>query len=220
MMKKRLLTLMMAVGCGLTMMATTPVCQTPATPLTPDTVIGVVLVTPVTMEVSSTLSDQMKTQQAELVNGWEIIEVDEDNADTLVAVGFVPADNGLDAIQLGLNDSILFQTGSAALSMKAEKVLNKLAANLQNFPETDVTVVGYASHTGNAEDNLDLSMARAQNVMDYLVKMGVDATRMKAIGRGWNNPVDTNATAAGRADNRRVEIWITPNQQMIDDAQQ
>ncbi|MEG1378958.1 MAG: OmpA family protein, partial [Bacteroidales bacterium] len=99
------------------------------------------------------------------------------------------------------------------------KVLSKLAANLQNFPETDVTIVGYASHTGNAEDNLDLSMQRAQNVMDYLVKQGVDATRMKAIGKGWTNPVATNMTAAGRADNRRVEIWITPNQQMIDEAQ-
>ncbi|MEG0992785.1 MAG: OmpA family protein [Bacteroidales bacterium] len=218
-MKKRLLTMIIAISGGLTMMTAAPVFQAPVTPQTPDTVIGVVLVTPVTMEVSSTLSDQMKTQQAELVNGWEIIEVDADQTDTLVSVGFMPADNGLDAIQLGLNDSVLFQTGSAMLSPKADKVLSKLAANLQNFPETDVTIVGYASHTGNAEDNLDLSMQRAQNVMDYLVKQGVDATRMKAIGKGWTNPVATNMTAAGRADNRRVEIWITPNQQMIDEAQ-
>lgn len=218
-MKKRLLTMIIAISGGLAMMTAAPVFQAPVTPQIPDTVIGVVLVTPVTMEVSSTLSDQMKTQQAELVNGWEIIEVDADQTDTLVSVGFMPADNGLDAIQLGLNDSVLFQTGSAMLSPKADKVLSKLAANLQNFPETDVTIVGYASHTGNAEDNLDLSMQRAQNVMDYLVKQGVDATRMKAIGKGWTNPVATNMTAAGRADNRRVEIWITPNQQMIDDAQ-
>lgn len=209
-----------AIACGFTMMAMNPVSQTPATTQVPDTTIGVVLVAPVTMEVSSALSDQMKAQQAELINGWEIVEVAADQTDTLVSVEFVPADNNLDAIKLGLNDSVLFQTGSATLSPKASKVLNKLAANLQNFPETDITIVGYASHTGNAQDNLDLSMSRAQNVMDYLVKQGVDATRMKAIGKGWSNPVATNATAVGRAENRRVEIWITPNQQMIDEAQQ
>lgn len=219
-MKKRFL-MMSAIVCGLTMMAMSPVMQTPPDSVqVPDTVIGVVLAAPVTMEVSSALSDQMKMQQAELVKGWEIFEVAADQTDTLVAVGFVPADNGLDAIQLGLDDAVFFKEGSAQLTPRAMKILAQLAANLNNFPSTDVAIVGYTSSTGTAEGNLDLSMSRAQNVMDYLVKEGVDATRLKAIAKGWSNPVASNATAEGRAENRRVEIWITPNQQMIDEAEQ
>lgn len=185
----------------------------------PDTTIGVILAAPVTMEVSTNISGQMKQQQEELVNGWEIVEVEANQTDTLVSVEIVQDPNNLDAIKLGLNDSVLFKFNSAALSPKADGILSKLVEHLQSFPETNVTVVGYASHTGAAEYNLDLSMDRAQNVMDYLVAKGVNPARLKAIGKGWTNPVASNATAAGRAKNQRVEIWITPSQEMIDNAQ-
>lgn len=206
--------IMSALACGFGLMA-----QAPAAPAqVPDTIVGVTLVQPVTAEVGVVLSNQMKVQQEALVNGWEVTQVVADQNAALVDVQFVPVGNSLNVIYLGLNDDILFRRNSAALSPKADEVLNHLAANLQNFPQTNVTIVGYASHTGNANDNLDLSQSRAQNVMDYLVTKGVDPTRMKTIAKGWSDPVASNATAAGRAQNRRVEIWITPNQAMIDAA--
>ena len=209
--------MMSAIACGLGLMAQAPA-NAPA-PQVPDTIVGVTLVQPVTAEVGVVLSNQMQVQQEALVNGWEVTQVVADQNGALVDVQFVPVGNNLNIIYLGLNDDILFRRSSAALSPKADEVLSHLAANLQNFPQTNVTIIGYASHTGNANDNLDLSQSRAQNVMDYLVTKGVDPTRMKTIAKGWSDPVASNATAAGRAQNRRVEIWITPNQQMIDAAQ-
>lgn len=184
-----------------------------------DTTIGVLIATPITMEITDAIGQQMQQQQTELVNGWEIIEMVADSADTLVAVDMVPDQNNLQSIKLGLNDSVLFATGSAQLTPKADQVLQKLAAHLNNFPETFVTIVGYTSSTGSAQLNMDLSMSRAQSVMDYLVKQGVSPTRMKAIGKSWNDPVASNKTMMGRAENRRVEIWITPTDEMIQNAQ-
>ncbi|MGL4293744.1 MAG: OmpA family protein [Bacteroidales bacterium] len=205
------------------MMATTSVtaqtAQNVQAPMPNDTTIGAIVAIPITMEITTNVNEQMKNQQTELVNGWEIVEVAENKVDTLIEVGIVPDQNSLDAIWLGLNDLLLYKVNSATLSPKAKLLLNKLAANLNNFPETDVTIVGYASKTGTAEYNLDLSMDRAQNVMDYLAAQGVDPTRMKAIGKGWKNPIGSNKTSLGRAENRRVEIWVTANQQMIENAQ-
>jgi outer membrane protein OmpA-like peptidoglycan-associated protein len=65
-----------------------------------------------------------------------------------------------------------------------------------------------AKMKNGAEYNLKLSDARAAKVKEYLVSKGVDASRLDSIGFGWNKPIDTNATAAGRAKNRRVDFMI------------
>ena len=124
--------------------------------------------------------------------------------------------NNLDALKLVMGNSILFATGKSALSAEAQAVLTKVAYNLNQFPETDVTVVGYTDNTGSEAINDKLSLERAQSVADYLESHGVAASRLKAIGRGWNDPITSNATAAGRAQNRRVEIFITASKQMIE----
>ncbi|MEG1587479.1 MAG: OmpA family protein [Bacteroidales bacterium] len=178
-----------------------------------------VMATPITMEVTETVNDQMKKQQEELINGWEIVDVQTTPNDTLISVELVPDANNLQSIKLGLNDEVLFNIGSATLSPKAKTLLAKLADNLNNFPETNASVIGYTSNTGSGQLNMDLAMSRAQNVMDFLVAKGVSPTRLKAISKGWNDPVASNATAAGRAKNRRVEIWVSPNEQMIKNAQ-
>ncbi|MCM1377890.1 MAG: OmpA family protein [Clostridium sp.] len=127
--------------------------------------------------------------------------------------------NNLDAIKLVLGNSVLFQTNSYTLSPEADATLEKVAYNLSQFPQTDVTVVGYTDNTGTEEINNKLSLERAQSVVDYLEQHGVADSRLRAIGDGWNNPVASNATAAGRAQNRRVEIYITADKQMIQNAQ-
>ena len=124
--------------------------------------------------------------------------------------------NNLDALKLVMGNSVLFATGKSTLSPEAQAVLSKVAYNLDQFPDTDVTVVGYTDNTGSEAVNDRLSKERAETVVNYLEDHGVAAARLKAVGRGWNDPIASNATAAGRAQNRRVEIYITASKQMID----
>jgi len=72
-----------------------------------------------------------------------------------------------------------------------------------------VRIIGYTDNTGSAEYNKQLSLKRAQAVRDYFVELGVDASKMEVIGMGEDNPIADNATAAGRAKNRRVVVEVT-----------
>ena len=120
--------------------------------------------------------------------------------------------NNLDAIKLVLGDAILFNTGSSQLSPLADATLSRVAYNLKQFPNSDMTIVGYTDNTGSEQLNLQLSQQRANAVMNYLISQGISSNRLKAIGNGWNNPIASNATAEGRAQNRRVEMYITAGQ--------
>lgn len=137
-----------------------------------------------------------------------------------IKVQMVKDRNDLDAIKLVLGDAILFQTGKANLSQAADAALSRVAYNLKQFPDTDVTVVGFTDNTGSVQLNKNLSEQRAESVVKYLESQGVPASRLKAVGMGEDNPIASNATAAGRAQNRRVEIYITANQHMINSASQ
>ena len=136
-----------------------------------------------------------------------------------IKVEMVKDSNNLDAIKLVMGDAVLFPTGSYTLSAAADATLSRVAYNLSQFPDTDVTVVGFTDNTGSEQLNQTLSLERAESVEKYLEQQGIAASRLKAIGRGWNDPVASNATAAGRAQNRRVEIYITANKAMIEKAQ-
>ncbi|MEJ2037188.1 MAG: OmpA family protein [Maritimibacter sp.] len=86
-----------------------------------------------------------------------------------------------------------------------------LAASLNKYPNTHVQVIGHTDNTGAASYNLDLSRRRASTVANSLVGSGVSAGRVSAYGKGEDQPIASNLTASGRAQNRRVEIIIIPN---------
>jgi outer membrane protein OmpA-like peptidoglycan-associated protein len=111
-----------------------------------------------------------------------------------------------------LPNDILFATDSASLSGASQADLRAVAASLNNYPNTTVNVVGHADSTAEAAYNQDLSERRAQSVASVLIGSGVSASRINVIGRGEDQPVASNQSADGRAQNRRVEIIITPNQ--------
>lgn len=136
-----------------------------------------------------------------------------------IKVESVKDSNNLDAIKVVMGDAVLFKTGKYDLSAAAQAALSRVAYNLDQFPGTDVTVVGFTDNTGSQQVNDRLSLQRAQSVVDYLQQHGVQASRLKAVGEGWNNPIASNATPEGRAQNRRVEIFITAGRQMIEEAQ-
>ena len=105
-------------------------------------------------------------------------------------------------------DRLLFETGKSVLKPESEQQLKNAAAIMKAFPKVKIKLGGYTDNQGNAAANLKLSGDRAKNVMGELVKMGVAATRMTSEGYGANNPVATNDTEAGRAQNRRISISV------------
>jgi OOP family OmpA-OmpF porin len=101
-----------------------------------------------------------------------------------------------------------FETNSDRLRPGAENVLEDAAETLKRNPGLDVEVAGHTDSQGAAEYNQGLSERRARTVMDYLIGRGVDEDMLSFRGYGESQPIADNATAAGRAENRRVELRI------------
>ncbi len=127
--------------------------------------------------------------------------------------------NGLKAIKVTFDGGILFPTNKYTLNSQAKADLTRFAASLQANPETDVQIYGFTDNTGSFAVNQRLSGQRADAVLSYLANSGVAPTRLSAEGIPMADYVASNDTEAGRAQNRRVEIYITANKQMIEQAQ-
>ena len=127
--------------------------------------------------------------------------------------------NGLEAIKVTFDSGILFATNKANLSDASKNNLSKFAAQMVDLPETDITIYGHTDNTGTAAVNEKLSLQRAQSVADYLTVCGINVNRMTVEGKSFNEPVASNDTAEGRAQNRRVEVYITANENMIKEAE-
>ena len=107
-------------------------------------------------------------------------------------------------------EAILFATDSASLNPNLRSDLFVLAESLNKYPESIVTVTGHTDNTGSAGYNQDLSQRRAASVASVLRTGGVSSSRIRTVGAGEGRPIATNQTSAGRAQNRRVDITITP----------
>lgn len=127
--------------------------------------------------------------------------------------------NGLKAIKVTFQGGILFPTNGANLSSTARTDLSEFATSLLQNPETDVQVYGFTDNTGTLAVNQEVSTNRANAVKAYLVQCGVNANRISAQGLPLCDYVASNDTPAGRAQNRRVEIYISANEQMIRQAE-
>lgn len=102
-----------------------------------------------------------------------------------------------------------FASGSSKLLKSASAPLDEVVKAAKQFPDIELQVMGYTDNIGNAQQNTRLSQARADAVKAYLVKQGVASERISSKGFGADNPIADNATAEGRAKNRRVEIRYT-----------
>lgn len=115
------------------------------------------------------------------------------------------ADNQL---KLDIPSDVSFDVGRYDIKADMRPVLDRLATTLNQHPVTTVTIIGYTDSTGSDATNNPLSVNRAAATRDYLVARGVSSTRIAIDGRGSSQPIADNATAAGRARNRRVEILV------------
>jgi outer membrane protein OmpA-like peptidoglycan-associated protein len=116
-----------------------------------------------------------------------------------------------DRLIVTLPQDILFATDSAALRPDLQADVRTVAQSLLAYPDTTVQVIGHTDNVGEAGYNLDLSQRRAQSVANVLVSEGVPSFRVQSIGRGEDQPIASNLTPEGKAQNRRVEIVILPN---------
>ena len=105
-------------------------------------------------------------------------------------------------------DRLLFETGKSTLKPESVEQLKNVEAILKAFPKVKIKIGGYTDNTGNAAGNVKLSADRAKNVMMELAKLGVAANRLTAEGYGDKNPVASNETEEGRAQNRRISISV------------
>ena len=109
-------------------------------------------------------------------------------------------------VHLRLN--IRFHSGSNRIETRSRAFLDALATSLSEGSPSDVLFIGYTDDRGSAAENLALSERRAMALANYIALQGVSAGRIRAEGKGEAEPIDTNATAEGRRNNRRVEVFI------------
>ena len=168
--------------------------------------IGAALGAIVGTGVGAIIGDRMDKKAEELA------AIEGANVETVTDV------NDLTAVKVTFDNGILFDFNKANLSDAAKKSLKEFAATMADMPETDITIWGHTDNIGTAEANQSVSQKRANAVKDFLAANGIAAERMLSEGKSFDMPVADNATEEGRAQNRRVEVYISANKTMIEEA--
>ena len=125
-----------------------------------------------------------------------------------------------EGIKITFSSGILFDVNRADLKSFSRAELAKLATILNKYDDTNILLAGHTDSTGSDEYNLRLSRWRAQSVSDYLSIQNVNSERFTVYGYGKSDPITSNDTAAGRAQNRRVEVAIWANEKLKKVAQE
>lgn len=112
------------------------------------------------------------------------------------------------SLKLNIPSNVTFATDSYQISPQLYPTLNELSTQMNQNPQVVAQIRGYTDSTGSASYNQTLSVNRAQSVATYLTQRGVQPNRLQAQGFGASNPIADNNTAAGREQNRRVEIYL------------
>ena len=115
-----------------------------------------------------------------------------------------------DSIVLNMPSNITFDTNKADVKPQFYNTLNSVSLVFKEFKQTLINVTGHTDSSGDANYNFDLSRRRAAAVAQYLSAQQLDTNRFSVEGHGASDPVASNATASGKAQNRRVEITILP----------
>jgi chemotaxis protein MotB len=171
--------------------------------------------------VRDSLSQELKEKDSELAKLKATYDSLEDKMKAEIRQGEIRLSQANGRIQVDLVDKILFDSGQAVLSARGQEVLQRLGGVLAKVEDRNIQVSGHTDNSPISEKlsatfptNWELSVARAVNVVRYLSEKGqVPAGRLVAAGYGPYHPVATNATPAGRARNRRIEILLTPTLQ-------
>lgn len=127
--------------------------------------------------------------------------------------GTVVAQTADNQLRLSIPSDISFATGRHDIQPRLMPILDQFAQGLNQQPTMEVRIVGHTDNTGSDAINHPLSVNRAQSARDYLVSRGVAAARITIDGRGSHEPIADNSTDAGRARNRRIDIFLADRAQ-------
>ncbi|MDZ7291650.1 MAG: OmpA family protein [candidate division KSB1 bacterium] len=119
-----------------------------------------------------------------------------------------------EGIKITFDSGLLFDVDQAALKPQSKENLQKLAAILQKYEDTNILIEGHTDNTGFEEHNLNLSRLRAQSVANFLAGLKVNPARFTIMGYGESQPIATNDTAEGRQMNRRVDLAVMANEKL------
>lgn len=128
-------------------------------------------------------------------------------------------DNGI-VVTFDENSGVYFDTNKYTINSASQQTLNKLTGVFKEYPDTNILVVGHTDSAGAADYNMTLSKNRAYAVTNYLTGKGLSRGRFTTNWFGETRPKHDNSTSEGRAKNRRVNIAIVPNEEMIKEAKQ
>jgi outer membrane protein OmpA-like peptidoglycan-associated protein len=131
---------------------------------------------------------------------------------TEVKRGTDPLNAEDDVVKIGVPivlEGITFATGKADITPESEQILMKALKTLTTYPDISVEISGHTDNVGSAKSNQKLSERRANSVRDWLIRQGVDANRITAVGYGEDKPIADNKTKEGKAKNRRIEFTRT-----------
>jgi OOP family OmpA-OmpF porin len=117
-----------------------------------------------------------------------------------------PIGAGVDERGCWVLKGVQFDIGKATIRPESYAILDEVVDVLDKNPELEIEIQGHTDSTGSAEMNLRLSQNRAASVLEYFVSKGIERTRLSCRGFGMEKPIASNATAEGRAKNRRVEL--------------
>lgn len=123
-----------------------------------------------------------------------------------------------EGIIVKFDSGILFDFNSTALRSNARTNIAKLVETLNKEPDTEILVIGHTDNVGTVQVNQRVSEGRAKSVRDYAVSQGLSSARIKTEGKNFSEPISSNDTDAGRAENRRVEIVIVASKKMQEEA--
>ena len=170
--------------------------------------IGAAIGTAVGAGSGALIGKRMDKKAAELAAAMEEAQVE-----TVTDV------NGLEAIKVTLDNGILFDFNKSSLKPEAKAQLDKFAAEMADMQDTNINVYGHTDNIGTAAANKKVSDQRASTVAKYLNTKGIANERIVAEGLSFDFPVADNNTEAGRAPNRRVEIYVSANEKMVQAAE-
>lgn len=117
------------------------------------------------------------------------------------------------SVKLNIPGAVMFRSGSAEISPEFGATLASVGNTVREYCGLTASIVGHTDNVGGPDLNQRLSNERANSVVSYLVRQGVRADRLRAEGHGMGEPVASNATESGRAQNRRVEVYVWPGVQ-------
>lgn len=125
-----------------------------------------------------------------------------------------------EGIKVTFDSGLLFGFDSAELSSNARGNLAEFSNSMQEFPETQILIVGHTDARGSEDYNQQLSEDRAESAAEYLIQEGITPSRITTMGKGESEPVATNDTEAGRQQNRRVEVAIFASEEYREDVRE